>query len=908
MNQAPIVTVDFAESVQLNTGVLASQLFSVSDPDGDAITRLRFTDLNGGAATGFFRLNNTDQVNGSVTEIAFSELANLAYFGGAAVSNEFVRIQAFDGIDWSVPVTTRIFTTGLTNQIRPTANVSSVNVLANENRIGDTFISASDPDGFPILRYFLRDRLNNQTFFTLNGVEREQGEYFNVEAADLQNLVLNVRGGGRELIDVFAWDGARWSTVDTGTINIRINEFRPTIVSSTTPVSERQSINLADVVQASDADGNTIKFIELFDTSPHGFSGFLVEDGVGALESKVWHRFSYDELDQVSYVGAGRGFTEQIRARVFDGGRVSTNTTLFFETISETQLAPDRHVHRSHLVDVDVSDIFSQFSNLDRPFLSYEFVDTTEVITNQGDISGRFELGGVAQDALTIHSASQQEFVDLEFRTGTIERRHDDEVYVRGFDGQFYSDWTRVSIRTEPHYRDALKFDTPFGPLSWAFFQNSQELTFSFMTDPGYTPPEIVEDNFEGFQVFSETQRAAVRQALDHISNLTNLTFREVADDPIIGGARGGTIRFGNFFGEDGPRSHAESPNQLVDDPTTDINEQIGGDIWFNLFSFTTTNYGPGSRDYTDLLEDLGIALGLKQIFAGPGVTLPAANANDNFSVLSLPAPLCPIIPGQERPDCFQPSSFSLYDVINLQDLYGANTNTRTGDDVYSIASFFQERDDLVWSIWDAGGRDTLSAVGSSINAIVDLREGNFSSIGILPNNISIAFGTQIEDAVGSINNDTITGNSLNNFIDGLDGQDAIWGGAGDDVLTGGVGNDRFFIGIGDDDDIITENRLAGRDTLELLLGFPGFDSFSEDLSFRTQGRDLVVDLTLDGGRSESSVTIRNQKWGAWRVESLQFGSQRVDLTAVYDLATNQNQNFRILSQQSDFGFLVEAI
>ena len=913
-NQAPIVSVDFSEFVQQNSELLASQLFSVTDPDGDTITRLRFTDLNGGAATGFFRLNNADQINGSVTEITFSQLSSLVYVGGSAVSNESVQIEAFDGTDWSIPATTRIFTAGLSNQARPTANVSTVTVLANEVRVGDTFISATDPDGFPIQRYFLRDRLDNQTFFTLNGVERAQGEFFTVEAGDLQNLVLNVRGGGRELIDVFAFDGARWSTVDTGQINITINEARPTVVSSTTEVSERQSISLADVIQASDADGNSIKFVELLDTSPHGFSGFLVQDGVGPLTPQEFHRFRYDELDQISYVGAGRGFTEQIRVRAFDGGRVSTNTTVFFETIEETDLAPDRQIQRSHLVDVDVSEVFSQFSNLDRPIQSYEFVDTTEVLTNVGDISGRFEdtVTGFALAANVVHTASSAEFEGLTFRSGTIERRHDDEVYVRGFDGEFFTDWTRVSIRTEPHYRQALTFDTPFGPLSWAFFQGGQELTFSFMTDPGYALPPAIEDTFEGFAVFTETERAAVRQALDHISELTNLTFREVADDPISAiGERGGTLRFGNFLAEEGPRSHAELPNALVDDPATEIDERIGGDIWFNISPLfidpiNPANFGLGSREYTDLLEDLGTALGLKEIFSGPGVTLPGANASDNFSVLSLPGP--PIFGGQERPDGGQPSTFALYDVINLQDLYGANTSTRTGDDIYSIATTFQERDDIVQTIYDAGGRDTLSAAGSSINSVVDLREGNFSSIGVRQGNVSIAFGTQIENAVGSTNNDQLTGNSQSNIIDGLDGQDAIWGGAGNDLLTGGAGNDRFFIGIGDDDDVISENQLAGRDTLELLLGFPGFDSFSEDLAFRRQGRDLVVDLVLDGGQSESSITIRNQKWGAWRVESLQFGSERVDLTAVFDLATSQNQNFRILNQQTNFGSLVEVI
>lgn len=920
MNQAPIVSVDFSEVVQQNSELFSTALFSVIDPDGDPITRLRFLDLNGGAATGYFRLNGVDQVNGSVTEIDFSDRSNLFYVGGAAISNELVQIEAFDGTDWSQAVTTRVFTAS-TNQTRPNVTVAAITVLANESRVASTFIGGSDPDGWPIQKFFLRDRLNNLTYFTLNGVDKAQGEYFTVNAEDMDNLVLNVRGGGREIVDAFAWDGARWSLVDTAAIQITINASRPTLVSTTTQVSERQSIALADVVQASDADGNTLKYIEFFDTSPHGFSGYLVQDGVGPLVSKKWHRFKYDELDQISYVGAGRGFTEAIRARVGDGGRWSPNTTLFFETVAETQLAPDKHIHRSQLVDVDVSDVFTQFSNLNRPMVSYEFVDTTEVITNEGDISGRFEdfLTNTPFASNVIHSATAQEFDDLVFRTGTIERRHDDEVYVRGFDGEFFTDWTRVSIRTEPHYRQALKlFLTPEIPLSWNLFQTSQELTFSFMTDPAYALPEPVEDNFEGFAVFSETQRAAARQALDHVANLTNLTFREVADTSLSEGLRGGTLRFGNFFAEDGPRSHAELPNIKQDDPDTDINERIGGDIWFNISPLfpdpmTTNNYGFGSRDYTDLLEDIGTALGMKKIFQSfpPNniFTLPAATSVDNFSVMSLPAPLCPLIPGHERPnDCAQPSSFMLYDVINLQDLYGANTNTRTGDNIYSISTFFSERDDLIFSIWDGGGRDTLSAVGSSLNSIVDLREGNFSTIGTRTENISITFGTQIEDAVGSTNNDQIIGNAMANIMDGLEGQDNLWGGAGNDLLTGGAGNDRFFIGIGDDDDTISENRLAGRDTLEMLLGFPGFDNFTEDLAFRRQGRDLVVDLTLDGGDTQSTMTIRNQKWGAWRVESLQFGSQRVDLTAVYDLATSQNQNFRILNQQSDFGFLVEAV
>lgn len=911
MNQAPIVSVNNSAVVEQNQEIQASSFFSVSDPDGDSITAYRFLDLSGNANTGFFRLAGGNRTNGSLIEIPASQLPLLTYVGGSIVSNEGVQIQAFDGEVWSDRAVLDLFTVASTNQSRPSANVAAITVLANENRVGSSFISGSDPDGFPITRYFLRDRVQNLSFFTLNGVEREQGTFFTVEAEQLDSLVFNARGGGQDIIDVFVFDGARWSLVDSDTITIGINENRPTIESTTTQVSERQSIRLSDVVQTGDADGNTIKFIDVFDTSDRSFSGFLVQDGVGALAPGQFHRFPFDELDTLSYVGAGRNFTEQIRVRVSDGGRVSTNETLFFETISETEIALDRQIQRSHLVDIDVStELFAQISNLDRPLTSFQFVDTTEVITGQGDISGRFEtLANATFAPNVIHSASLVEFQDLQFRTGTIERRHDDHVYARGFDGDFFTDWRRVSIRTEPNFRAALRTPTQFGPLSWLLFQNSNELTYSFMTDAfsAYEPPEIVTDDFEGFAIFSETQRAAVRQALDHISELTDLVFREVADTATVNGQRGGTIRFGNFLSENGPRSHAEPPRPLFDDPNTDFDERIGGDIWFNISGLnadpmTTFNYGLGSRDYTDLLEDLGTALGLSPIFAGID-TLPFQSANDNFSVMSLPGP--PFFGGQERDDGGMPSTYSLYDVTTLQDLYGINSNTRTGDTVYDISTFLNERDDLVFSIFDFGGRDTLSAVGSTLPALVDLREGNFSTIGVRQGNISITFGTRIEDAVGSGLNDELIGNDASNVMDGLDGNDSIWGGAGNDLLTGGVGNDRFFIGIGDDDDVISENALAGRDTLEMLLGFPGFDDFTEDLAFRRQGRDLVVDLVLDGGNVESTMTIRNQLWGGWRVETLQFGSERIDLTEIFRLSTSQNQHFRTLTETSVFGSLV---
>lgn len=164
------------------------------------------------------------------------------------------------------------------------------------------------------------------------------------------------------------------------------------------------------------------------------------------------------------------------------------------------------------------------------------------------------------------------------------------------------------------------------------------------------------------------------------------------------------------------------------------------------------------------------------------------------------------------------PSTPMLYDIAALQAMYGANTTTRAGDTVYGFNSnavrstdgladtTFQltdVNDDMVASIWDAGGTDTIDLSGYSSASTIDLREGGFSSFNGLQKNLSIAYGAQIENAVGGSGNDTITGNALANFIDGGAGADTVLAGAGADrvVLTAG---DTFFGDVGSDTGIIS--------------------------------------------------------------------------------------------------------
>ena len=191
-----------------------------------------------------------------------------------------------------------------------------------------------------------------------------------------------------------------------------------------------------------------------------------------------------------------------------------------------------------------------------------------------------------------------------------------------------------------------------------------------------------------------------------------------------------------------------------------------------------------------------------------------------------------------------------IHDIFAAQQMYGADMTTRTGDTTYGFnatadtagrdAFNFDLTPAPVMAIWDAGGIDTLDASGYATNQVIDLTPGSMSSIGgvtlenapslaevnanraaagypplsqasydirmanlaanpdagLLVDNVGIAYGVTIENAVGGSGNDLIIGNDASNRLYGNDGNDVISGGAGVDYVTGGAGNDTFIADI----------------------------------------------------------------------------------------------------------------
>lgn len=211
-------------------------------------------------------------------------------------------------------------------------------------------------------------------------------------------------------------------------------------------------------------------------------------------------------------------------------------------------------------------------------------------------------------------------------------------------------------------------------------------------------------------------------------------------------------------------------------------------------------------------------------------------------------------------------------DIAVIQDKYGVNEDTRTGDDTYTIQDF-NGAGNFYSAIWDAGGTDEIVYIGEA-DSYIDLRaatleyeEGGGGRVSYafgIHGGFIIANGVTIENGAADLGNDTVIGNAVANELSGGAGDDSLIGFAGDDTLLGGAGADSLFAGSGDDSalggdggDFIRAG--GGADTLRGGEGddFLGASNF-HDRSFGDAGNDTMLGGsgrdTMNGGEGDDQM------------------------------------------------------
>ena len=360
------------------------------------------------------------------------------------------------------------------------------------------------------------------------------------------------------------------------------------------------------------------------------------------------------------------------------------------------------------------------------------------------------------------------------------------------------------------------------------------------------TAPTTMPSDTSGFTQFNAAQIAATLVALAAWSDVANITF--VRQDAGTGYSDSATILFGNYSaGSAGAAAFAYGPGLTS-------NTSNSGDVWVN--SSITVNQNPLGLNYGQhtLTHEIGHSIGLHHpadYNASDGVTITYANDatyyedSRQYTVMSY-------FNESNTGGSFGTSLYSsaplMDDIAAAQRLYGANMTTRTGDTVYGFNSnagraYYAASAGarVIFSVWDAGGTDTLDFSGYGETQIIDLRQGSFSSVGGSTGNVSIAVGAAIENAIGG------------------SGADTMFGSAGDNLLTGGGGNDVIDGGLGNDTAVFSGLRSAytitWNGTTATVVGPDGTDTISNVEVLRFSDQNVSAPAPTSGITAIGDIT-----------------------------------------------------
>jgi len=282
-------------------------------------------------------------------------------------------------------------------------------------------------------------------------------------------------------------------------------------------------------------------------------------------------------------------------------------------------------------------------------------------------------------------------------------------------------------------------------------------LTYGFMSQK---PPTGGEGG-TGFVAFDLSQKQIVRDVLNQLQQQIGVTFVESNDSAQI------------IFGinqQANTRGYSFLPDAYKGDARA-------GDVWLDVE--TAAQMQPGQEGYYVLLHELAHALGLQHPLtstdnSGAPVLLSSMATASNTIMLDLSA---------NDVAGVWPTWYGGYDLQALRALYGTKTFS-PGNDVYQFNDATQAK-----TIVDDAGVDTWDLSKLSLSVSVDLRGGKASSIGMDSdgtnqfNNVVISTDTVIENVLGTLYDDVIKGNSANNTIMYIGGNDIIDGQEGRDTL-----------------------------------------------------------------------------------------------------------------------------
>ncbi|AFY83838.1 DUF4114 domain-containing protein [Oscillatoria acuminata] len=437
-NQAPVVTT-YNQTLNPGTSIAGTDLFTVYDPDGDAIQWYWLYDYNSNMAnsstSGYFTLNGIKQNNGfSINE---SQLATVEFVAGSESGTDKIYIQAYDGTTWSESSLVMV-TTELPNQA-PVVSLNSHPYFAKPSV--DTaldFFTVTDPDGDPITLYAFSTSsvYGRNGYLTVDGVAQDHS-WFTVEADQLDQVnFVSTTNAGYARILVKAYDGQAWSDPVQTTVNIMRS-----VTADDFTLEVGSSISVQDFL-VEDTDTPFITRYWFEDTNKSSTSGYFTVNGI--KQNGTYFTVDADQLDTVHFVAGAESGDDGVRIRpMTERGSWSGHFTNLTITTEPANQVPEVTTYNQTLnpgTSLAASEFFTVYDADGDEIEMYYFYDI-----NGNSTSGYFTLNGVEQTGAFTVTASQLGMV--QFVAGS--QAATDSVYIYAYDGKIWSGYSNVILTTE---------------------------------------------------------------------------------------------------------------------------------------------------------------------------------------------------------------------------------------------------------------------------------------------------------------------------------------------------------------------------------------------------------------------------------------------------------------------------
>jgi hypothetical protein len=301
-----------------------------------------------------------------------------------------------------------------------------------------SLFSVNDAEGDAIKKYQLWDsnRDPNSGYFTVNQAPQLAGTIITITAAQLSQTAF-VTGTVSDSLQIRAFDGIDWSAADNAswspfTVTVPVNNA-PAVTTGNVTRAHLQSYALSSLISVNDADGDTIKKYQLWDSTRDIHSGHFII-GNQVQQSATVIEITPQQLAQTFFVTGEIGDTLQVRA--FDGIDWSAADNAAWAPFTITVPANNAPVvttapvNAQHGRSLALSGLISVNDADGDSMTRYQLWDST-----RDPNSGYFIVGSIVYAAGTVIDITAAQLAQTSFVTGMVS----DSLQIRAFDS---IDWS----------------------------------------------------------------------------------------------------------------------------------------------------------------------------------------------------------------------------------------------------------------------------------------------------------------------------------------------------------------------------------------------------------------------------------------------------------------------------------